>query len=103
MALTPASTICSYGSCTWVFQSGGWIVTASSCTGGCGCSVPGSFPRGIVSLPGGIPATPIPHPDFVDAVNLMISDSRVPAHFKKALALTPLPAVGTPYEMPCVS
>jgi hypothetical protein len=104
MAVTPASTICS-GSCTWQFQAGGWIVTASSCTGGCGCSAPGSFPRGgtLPGLPPGRPALPVPHDDFVDAVNSMIADSRVPAHFKTSLALTPLPAIGTNYDMPCVS
>ena len=99
--LTKVKTVCA-NSCTWQYQSGGWIVTRNGCTGTCGCSAANLVPAGNTLLPTGVLANHVLHADFLAVVNFMATDPRVPTYPGNPTLTTTPPPLGTTYEKPCV-
>ncbi len=100
--LARVKTICS-NSCKWVYSSGGWTVSASSCTAGCGCSAKSLLGSKYTLSASGVPTTAVAHVDFLAAATLMLGDPRVPRYPANPVLTATAPAVGVVYEMPCVS
>jgi hypothetical protein len=99
--MAASATLCE-GTCIWVFKSGSWTVSSSSCATGCGCVDSGSAAK--FNATGKLV---VPHAEFLARVKTMLSDTRLSGlingpRLQKQLEPTS-PSDGQTFETVCMN